>query len=174
LGQVIGKDTKGTLTGAAIGAAIGGLAGAGIGHALDQQENAFRNALMQSDAASVRRTENAIALTFKSDFLFSTGSSMLHPGAYSEMDRVARVLSQHPHSRIRIEGFTDSEGTENSNLRLSQQRADAVKNALISRGVAPERMSAIGYGEDRPIASNATPEGRQHNRRVEIYVEPTA
>ncbi|MEF3168512.1 MAG: OmpA family protein [Deltaproteobacteria bacterium] len=174
IGQAIGHDTKGTLIGTAIGAAVGGLAGAGIGRYMDNQEQALRNAMAHSNATSIQRTGDAIAVTFKGDVLFSTGSSAIQPGAYAEIDRMAQVLQQYPETRIRIEGHTDSTGSEQANLDLSQRRAEAVKNALISRGIAPERLTALGYGESRPIASNATPEGRQLNRRVEVFIEPRA
>jgi len=174
IGQAIGHDTKGTLIGTAVGAAVGGLAGAGIGRYMDNQEQALRNAMAYSNATSIQRTGDAIAVTFKGDVLFSTGSSAIQPGAYVEIDRMAQVLQQYPETRIRIEGHTDSTGSEQANLDLSQRRAEAVKTALISRGIAPERLTALGYGESRPIASNTTPEGRQLNRRVEVFIEPRA
>lgn len=174
IGQAVGHDTESTLIGTAIGAAVGGLAGAGIGRYMDYQEQALRNAMAYSNAASIQRTGDAISVTFKGDVLFASGSSTLQPGAYPEIDRMAQVLKQYPETRIRIEGHTDSTGSEQTNLELSQRRAEAVKTALVSRGIAPERIVALGYGEGRPIASNATPEGRQLNRRVEVFIEPRA
>ncbi len=172
IGQAVSHDTKGTLIGTAIGAAVGGLAGTGIGRYMDNQEQALRSAMAHSNATSIQRTGDAISVTFKGDVLFPTGSSAIQPGAYVEIDRMAQVLQQYPETRIRIEGHTDSTGSEQTNLELSQRRAEAVKTALISRGIAPERVTALGYGESRPIASNATPEGRQLNRRVEVFIEP--
>jgi len=172
VGQAVGHDTKATLEGAAIGAAVGGLAGAGIGYYMDQQEQALRQAMATSEAASIARQGETIAVTFKSDLLFDFNSAVLKPGAYSEIDRMARILVQYPNTRIRIEGHTDNIGSESYNLKLSQQRAEAVKNILISKGVSPSRITVIGYGESRPRAGNDTPAGRQLNRRVEVYIEP--
>jgi outer membrane protein OmpA-like peptidoglycan-associated protein len=171
-GQAIGHDTKATLEGAAIGAVIGGLAGAGAGHYMDKQEQALRQAVVASEAIAIQRQENILSVTFKSDFLFDVDSSVVQPGAYSEIDRLARVFTQYPDTRIRIEGHTDSTGPEEYNLYLSQRRAEAVKQLLASKVVYPDRMTAIGYGESRPKAGNDTPYGRQLNRRVEIYIEP--
>lgn len=172
VGQAIGHDTKATLEGAAIGAVIGGLAGAGVGRYMDRQEEALRRAMAASQAASVRRQGDVLAVTFKGDFLFDIDSSVVHPGSYGEIDRLAKVLRDFPETRIRIEGHTDSTGPEAYNMRLSRERAEAVKRLLVARGVSPARMVAIGYGESRPRASNATPYGRQLNRRVEVYIEP--
>lgn len=171
-GQAIGHDTKATVEGAAIGAAVGGLAGVGIGHYMDKQEQALREAFAASEAASVQRQGDVLAVTMKADFLFDVDSSVVHSGAYSEIDRLARVLKEYPNTRIRIEGHTDSTGSEAYNLRLSQRRADAVKQRLISKGVSSDRISALGYGESRPRATNRTPSGLQMNRRVEVYIEP--
>jgi outer membrane protein OmpA-like peptidoglycan-associated protein len=172
VGQAIGHDTKATLEGAAIGAAIGGLAGAGAGHYMDKQEQALRQAVAASEAAAVQRQGNILSVTLKSDFLFDVDSSVVHPGAYPEIDRLARVFTQYPDTMIRIEGHTDSTGSEEYNLHLSQRRAEAVKQLLVSKGVSSNRMTVLGYGESRPKAGNDTPYGQQLNRRVEIYIEP--
>ncbi len=171
LGQLAGHSTKSTLEGAAIGAAIGGLGGAGIGHYMDKQEAALRQAMAASQAADIERQGNILSVTVNSDFLFNVNSSVVKPGAYKEIDRLAKVLDQYPATRIRVEGYTDNTGTEEYNLKLSQRRAEAVRQLLIAKGVSPDRITAIGYGESRPRASNATPYGRQLNRRVEIYIE---
>lgn len=173
VGQAIGHDTKGTLEGAAIGAAIGGLTGSGVGYYMDKQEQELRQALANSREASIRREGNILQVTMLGDFLFDLNSAQLHPAAYEDLKRIARVLKEYPQTKIKVEGFTDSTGTESYNLWLSQRRADTVKNALINLGVSPSRIIAIGYGEARPRASNATPTGRQLNRRVEIYIIPT-
>ncbi len=172
IGQAIGHDTKATLEGAAIGAAIGGLSGAAIGNYMDRQEEALRAAMAGSQAATVSRVQNVLEVTYKGDVLFDFNSSVIRPGAYPEIDRLARILKEYPQTRIRIEGHTDSIGSEEFNLRLSERRAMAVRDLLVSKGVSPSRITVIGYGESRPRASNDTAYGRQLNRRVEIYIEP--
>ena len=171
-GQAIGHDTKATLLGAAIGAAIGGLAGAGAGHYMDKQEQDFQQAVAASEAVTVRRQGDILAITFRGDFLFDVDSSVVQPGAYSEIDRLARVFTQYPDTRIRIEGHTDSTGSEEYNLHLSQRRSEAIKQLLASKVVYPDRMTAIGFGESKPKAGNDTPYGQQLNRRVEIFLKP--
>lgn len=172
VGQAIGHDTKATLEGAAIGAAIGGLSGAAIGRYMDRQEAALRAAMAGSNAATISRVQNVLEVTYKGDILFDFNSSVVKPGAYPEIDRLARILVEYPQTRIRIEGHTDSVGSEEFNLRLSERRAMAIRDLLVARGVAPDRVTVIGYGESRPRASNDTAYGRQLNRRVEIFIEP--
>ena len=111
-------------------------------------------------------------MTFKSDFLFSVNSSTLLPGAYDELDRVAKVLNQYPQTTMQVSGHTDSTGSDAYNQKLSERRAESVKSALVGMGVNPARITTIGYGESKPIASNSTEAGRQQNRRVEIRIIP--
>jgi len=172
LGQAIGKNTKATLIGAAIGAAAGGLTGAAVGNYMDKQEQAMRDALAQSEAASVKREMDVLSVTFKGDVSFDVNSATLKPGALDEINRVAGVLNQYPQTTILVAGHTDSTGAEEYNQQLSERRAEAVKNALVGQGVAPARITTVGYGESKPIATNDTPEGRQLNRRVEVRIQP--
>jgi len=172
IGQIISHDTRGTLIGAAIGAAIGGLGGAGIGHMMDNQEKEMRDTLATSEAAAVSREGNLLAVTFKGDVTFDTNSAEVRPGLYSEINRVAGVLTQYPNTLIRVEGHTDSKGSSEYNMNLSLRRADAVKTLLIQRGVAENRIEEVGYGETMPVATNDTEAGRQKNRRVEIKIAP--
>jgi outer membrane protein OmpA-like peptidoglycan-associated protein len=173
-GQLIGRDTESTLIGAAVGAAIGGAAGAGVGKMMDQQEQEFNRALAASNAAAVRREGNLLAITLRGDVTFDTDSATVKPGLYSEIDRIAQVMVQYPQTRIRVEGYTDSQGAESYNQRLSERRADSVKNLLVDQGVDSARIEAVGYGEALPVATNATTVGRAQNRRVEIKVIPTS
>lgn len=185
LGQAIGRSTSATLIGAAAGAVAGGLTGAAIGNYMDKQEQDMRKALSDVEAASVQRERqvleeaergraqgdlDVLTVTFKSDFMFDVNSSTILPGAFDELNRVAKVLNQYPQTTITVAGHTDSTGSEEYNLRLSQRRAEAVKSALVGMGVNAARMTTIGYGKSKPIASNATEAGRQQNRRVEIRI----
>jgi len=187
LGQAIGRSTSATLIGAAAGAVAGGLVGTAIGNYMDKQEAAMRQALANSEAASIQREQQVLeeakqdssrkdmdilTVTFKSDYLFAVNSSTLLSGAYDEVRRVAGVLNQYPQTTIVISGHTDSTGSEQYNQALSERRANAVKSALLGMGVSAARMTTVGYGESRPIASNASESGRQLNRRVEIRIIP--
>ena len=168
--------------GAGIGAVVGGLAGGVIGHYMDKQEREFKQALAESQAREqaaimqgVQRERDALILTFKSDVLFDTNSSVIKPAAYAsgEIDRVAQILNKYPDTTIKVVGYTDSTGSETHNQQLSEQRANSVKNALVVKNVQAGRISALGMGESNPIADNATEGGRQLNRRVAIIIEPT-
>jgi outer membrane protein OmpA-like peptidoglycan-associated protein len=127
----------------------------------------------QEIAAGARQQSvDVLTVTFKSDYLFAVNSAVLRPGADSELQRVARVLRDYPETNIQIAGYTDSTGSEEYNQKLSERRAEAVRNALVGMGVNASRLTVIGYGESRPIASNATESGRQQNRRVEVRIVP--
>ncbi len=167
LGQVIGGDTESTLIGAGIGAAVGGLAGNQVGKYMDQQEQDLRNAMAQSEAASIRRDQEVLRATFKSEVLFDFDSATLKPGAYPELERVATVLKKYPKTSILVEGHTDASGSEDYNQTLSEKRAQAVKKALIQKGIREVRVYAAGYGESQPISSDPAA-----NRRVTIVIEP--
>lgn len=174
LGQAIGRNTEGTLIGAAAGAAVGAAAGAGVGRMMDQQEAEMRDALAASEAAAVRREGELLAITLKGDVSFDLDSDVVRPGLYNELDRIAQIMVKYPQTSILVEGHTDSTGSETYNQQLSERRANSVKNLLVQRGVQAYRVNILGYGESRPVATNATPEGRQMNRRVEIRINPNA
>jgi len=168
LGQVIGGHTESTLLGAAIGTAIGGIAGHQIGSYMDRQEQELRAAMAASEAASIRRTQDVLSATFQSEVLFDFDSSTLKPGAYTEIGRVADVLNRYPQTTIRVEGHTDSRGSEAYNQTLSEKRSLVVKSALTQKGVDPARIQTVGFGESQPISSNDA-----MNRRVVIVIIPT-
>jgi len=171
VGYAVGGK-KGAAIGAGTGLLVGGLSGAAIGKYMDNQERELREGLARTEAASIRREQDILAVTFKSDFMFDVNSSVIKPGAYQEIDRVAQVLNKYPQTRIRVEGHTDSTGSEEYNQKLSESRAEAVKNALITRGIDPARIETIGMGESSPIADNTTEAGRQLNRRVRVVIIP--
>jgi outer membrane protein OmpA-like peptidoglycan-associated protein len=169
LGQVIGRNTKSTVIGAGIGAALGGLAGNQVGGYMDRQEQELRNVAASSEAASIRRSEDVLVATFKSETFFDYNSAALLPGGYAEISRVANVLNKYNQTRIEVGGHTDSKGSEQYNKQLSMRRAEAVKNTLVQQGVNPQRTGTFGYGESRPISSSDAA-----NRRVEITIIPTS
>ena len=129
--------------------------------------DALRRELSDLEA---KDTDRGLVITFPNDVLFDTDRSDLKPGAMTELQRLASVLSHEPDRRVRVEGHADTTGSQSHNLALSKQRAEAVADALIQDGVAPSRVTSEGFGDEEPIATNATPEGRQQNRRVEVVV----
>jgi outer membrane protein OmpA-like peptidoglycan-associated protein len=167
LGQAIGRNTTATILGAGIGAAVGGISGNQIGAYMDRQEQELKAAIAESEAASIQRTQNVLTATFKSEVMFDFDSSTLKPGAYSEMDRVAGILNKYSQTMIRVEGHTDSKGSEAYNQTLSEKRAMAVKNTLTQQSVDPIRIQTVGYGESQPISSNDAV-----NRRVNLVIIP--
>ena len=117
------------------------------------------------------QTERGTVFTL-TDVLFDTDQSTLKPGAERSLDALAAYLdTDHPNSIV-IEGHTDSRGADDYNKNLSNARANSVRNAMIERGIPPERIEAVGRGEAFPVAVNSTEAGRQQNRRVEIVVSP--
>ena len=123
------------------------------------------------DVATVRQEDGrGQVITLDNSVLFEVGESELMPNARQRLKQVAEVLQMQQDRTITIEGHTDSQGTTSLNERLSEQRADAVKNFLVSRGIDSSRVRTVGYGEERPVASNQSPEGRAMNRRVEIVL----
>lgn len=116
------------------------------------------------------KTEKGVVLTLGSDVLFNVGESVVSPGARNTLNRIVTYLRANPKQEVLIEGHTDSTGSDSFNMALSERRADAVANYLLSGGVAGNRIATRGYGESIPVASNDIPAGRQQNRRVEITI----
>lgn len=125
------------------------------------------------EALQAKQTDRCIVLTL-GDVLFATGQAALQPGAMRVVDQLGTFMGKYPDARIKVEGHTDSMGSDSYNLDLSQRRADAVRAAVTSRGVDGNRIVARGMGESLPVASNDIPAGRQQNRRVEIVFADTA
>ncbi len=116
-----------------------------------------------------KQTERGIVLTM-GDVLFATAQSTLFPGGIRSVQKLAGFLKKYPERQVLIEGHTDSVGSEEYNLGLSEKRADAVREELVRQGISPERIFTRGYGKKYPEASNDTPVGRQQNRRVEVII----
>jgi outer membrane protein OmpA-like peptidoglycan-associated protein len=121
------------------------------------------------DQLKATPTDRGLVLTL-GDVLFDTGRAQLNPGAARKLDQLAQFLTDHPERRVQVDGFTDSTGSSSFNQELSQRRADAVKAALLSRGIDPSRISTEGYGSSFPVADNNDASGRQLNRRVEVVI----
>jgi len=172
LGQAIGRDTQSTVLGALAGAAAGGIAGGMIGSYMDKQQQDLQRSLAPVQGAAVQRQADNLFVTFKSDLMFDVGSAALKPGAYQDINRVADILQRYPETRLEVNGYTDSRGSEAYNMDLSERRAEAVRRALVDSGVDPRRIAARGYGASMPITTNATETGRQLNRRVTIEIIP--
>ncbi|WP_421579261.1 OmpA family protein [Shinella sp. M31] len=170
-GLLIGNNPVQRRNAALIGAGVGALAGGAIGNYMDNQESELR-AQLQGTGVSVSRVGDRIVLNMPSNVTFATDRDQVIPPFYPTLDSVAIVLRKFDKTLIDVDGHTDSVGNAGYNMNLSNRRANSVANYLASRGVDPRRMSAMGYGLERPIASNATEMGRAQNRRVEIAISP--
>ena len=156
---------------ALIGAGIGALAGGAIGNYMDRQQAAMREELAGSGVNVVRQGDNLI-LQMPSDVTFGYDQAQIEPRFYPVLDDVARVLNQYPQTTVDVIGHADSDGAAAYNLDLSRRRASSVASYLIQQNVLRDRLYVDGRGESEPIASNATPEGKAQNRRVEIIIRP--
>ena len=155
---------KGALIGAA---ALGG----GIGYYMDVQEAKLRDK-MQGTGVSVTRNGDNIVLNMPNNVTFDSSSANLKPAGANTLTGVAMVLKEYEKTAVNVVGYTDSTGSQDLNMRLSQQRAESVASALITQGVAASRIRTTGMGPANPIASNSTAEGKAQNRRVEITLSP--
>ncbi|MEO0046125.1 MAG: hypothetical protein RL705_1316 [Bacteroidota bacterium] len=167
LGNNIGKGGNGAL-GAVLGGVIGGVAGGVIGNKMDKQAREIETAL---PGAQVERVGEGIKLTLGENAVrFDTNKSTLTATAKANLDKLVPVFNQYPDTNIQIYGYTDSTGTPEYNLTLSDQRAASVKAYLSSKGLSANRFVTIGLGIADPIATNDTAEGRSQNRRVEFAI----
>ena len=122
-----------------------------------------------AEITNLQQTQRGLVISL-SDILFDVGKSTLKPGAQASIGRIAVVLTQYPQHQILVEGHTDATGSDQFNHQLSHDRANTVRTALIAGGVDASKISAEGFGETRPVATNDTAPGRQQNRRVEIVI----
>lgn len=166
-GALISGKRKNVLLGAGIGALAGGL----VGNYMDREEDKLR-AQLQGTGVSVTRVGDQIILNMPGNVTFSTGSANISADFYDVLTSVGLVLNEFEKTYVDIVGHTDSTGNMESNQLLSERRASSVARYLETQGVLPQRIITRGMGQNSPIASNDTAEGRALNRRVEIVLSP--
>lgn len=167
VGGVIGKAAGSTVVGAILGAALGGAAGAYIGRYMDRQAKEMEQDL---EGAKIERVGEGIKITFESGLLFDVDKAAVKPASKENLNDLANILNKYEDTDILIEGHTDSTGSDEHNLTLSRQRAQAVANYLAQININPTRFTIMGYGESQPVADNETADGRALNRRVDLGI----
>lgn len=165
-----GNTGKSAATGAVAGAAVGALGGYLWNQHLEKQKQDLQAASAGTGVQVTQTQDNRLKMNIPADAGFATGSAQLNPRMYAILESLATGLNQNPAETVQVFGFTDSTGTDAINYPLSENRAVTVKNFLVSRGVAAQRITTQGLGPQNPVASNATAAGRAANRRVEIFV----
>jgi outer membrane protein OmpA-like peptidoglycan-associated protein len=168
IGALIGKKNDNTAGGVIIGAAVGGVAGGAIGKYMDKQKRELEEKL--GNSAEVERVGEGIKVTFDSGLLFAFNSSELTAAMKTNLRDFAETLKTYDKTVVLIDGHTDSKGSEEYNLKLSDRRAKAVSNYLNTAGVSNSRLGTRGFGESKPVGSNETEQGRKQNRRVEVAI----
>ena len=168
LGNNLGKGNN-TALGAIIGAVVGGVAGGYIGDRMDRQAERIEEEI---PGAEVKRVGEGINVTFNEDagVYFDTNKSIVKGTSAATLDKLAGIFKEYPKSMVLVEGHTDSAGSDEYNMKLSQQRAESVTNYLIAQGIDRGRFTTKWYGESQPVGDNATAEGRAKNRRVELVI----
>jgi len=168
-GAIIGKVAGNTALGAIIGAAVGGVTGTVIGKKMDKQAAEIKN---EVPGATVERVGEGIVVEFadKNAVLFGFDKADLTASTENSLNKLIDILKEYPDTYIEVQGHTDSRGTDEYNMTLSQKRAAAVAAYLTRNGVASARVSKKGYGESAPVATNDTDEGRAQNRRVNFLI----
>ena len=186
-GEEYDKAALGTIIGAAAGygiskgnankasqnnraAAIGAVLGGAGGLYLDNKEKKLRQQMAGTGVEVKRNPDGSVGLVMPGNITFDTNKSNIKPNFYSTLNKVAQTLTEDNKSGILVTGYTDSTGNDSINIPLSQARAQSVASYLASQGVSTTRINAQGHGAANPIASNATAEGREQNRRVEISI----
>jgi len=136
---------------------------------------ALRAQLLQQLNSVLQTTDSPRGLVVNmADVLFAFGKYDLKSDAQIKLAKLAGIVQSHPGLQLAIEGHTDNVGSDEANMKLSQQRADTVRSFLVQQGLSPDMVTAVGLGEGEPVADNSTNEGRQKNRRVEIIVSGEA
>lgn len=164
---IAGRGHRGT--GALIGGVVGAAGGGAIGNYMDRQAAEMKRKLPE---AAVAREGDKLYVALPSGILFDVDRIDVKPAARDSITRAAEVLVKYPDTYITTEGHTDSTGKPEYNQKLSERRANAVRDLLTKDGVPPSRISVKGYGASDPVADNSTPEGRQSNRRVQLEIRP--
>ncbi|MFT5869648.1 MAG: outer membrane protein OmpA-like peptidoglycan-associated protein [Paracoccaceae bacterium] len=175
LGGVIGAAGSDTNSGrsAVVGAVVGAAAGGIIGQQLDRQAQELRSDL-SNDQIKIENTGSELIVTMPEGILFDIDSAAIRAGLQRDVRALASNLQDYPDSTVDVIGHTDNTGSASYNQDLSARRAGAVAGVLLEAGVANFRVRSYGRGENEPVATNLTPEGRQQNRRVEIIIRPSA
>ena len=171
VGLATGSDAEQRRRRALRGAGIGAVTGAGVGVYMDRQEAELREK-MQASGVSITRDGDNIILNMPGNLTFDTNSSNVRPSFRTQLDAVAEVLKKYESTMIEVAGHTDSTGSVDYNMMLSQQRAQSVANVLAGFGVENVRMEIVGFGPHRPVGDNSTSSGREQNRRVELTLLP--
>lgn len=171
VGLIAGDNSRDRRKKALLGAGLGAIAGGGIGYYMDVQEAKLRQKL-SGTGVSVTRDGDNIILNMPSNITYAVGSSNINSQFYNVLNSVDIVVKEYNKTLIEIQGHTDATGSEQSNQVLSEKRASAVSDYFLSRDINPLRLATYGYGENHPVASNETEQGRQQNRRVEIILVP--
>ena len=162
--------------GAVVGAVAGAVAGGAVGNYLDKQEQDFNTAMAeeqrQKEIEMERMKDDTLKLTMNSEVSFDFNSATVKPAFSDTLDKLADLLRKYDRTVVHVVGHTDSVGSDAYNQSLSERRARAVMDYLVSRGVPATRLRSEGRGEREPRDSNTTEAGRQLNRRVEVYMKP--
>lgn len=171
VGMISGRDARQRRQRALIGAGVGALGGGAIGAYMDKQEDELRRQMRDSGVTVTRRGDDII-LNMPGNVTFRTASADLNAQFFKVLDGVALVAKKYDRTIIEVAGHTDNVGSSDYNRQLSQRRATAVAQYLVSRGVAQTRIMTAAGGEEHPIATNSTEQGRAANRRVEVTLAP--
>lgn len=171
VGLLTGGDAAAHRKNALIAAGVGALAGGAIGNYMDRQEANLRHELAGT-GVSVTRIGDNITLNMPGNITFKSDSSELDPSFYQVLNSVDLILKKYDKTVVEVAGHTDSTGSAEYNQKLSERRANSVAQYLEGQGLATNRVVTIGAGETHPVADNATPAGRQANRRVELTLTP--
>lgn len=166
-GGLIGKAAGSTAKGAIIGAAVGGAAGAVIGRRMDQQAGELERDI---PGAAVERVGEGILVTFDSGILFDYDSAAVKPAARDNLRKLVTSLEKYPGTNVVLVGHTDADGADAYNQTLSERRAAAAADYLVTQGVPRARIDATGRGETEPVGANDSASGKAQNRRVEIAI----